>query len=236
MNTAAEVPVEAEFDQHSGVYSETIDDALSLFGKGHDFFVRSKVDILLPAFASISSDITSLKVLDVGCGVGLVHRYIAGSVGKLHGTDVSGASLEVARKANPSVDYVPYDGMTLPYGAASFDCAYAICVMHHVPVKQWKGFLEEMRRVVRPGGMVIIIEHNPLHPATQWVVRTTPMDANAVLLWPWRLHRLMKAAGIGSLRTRYVVFLPFAGRVARLIDRLFARLPFGTQYVLGGRV
>src|ERR1700761_9753427 len=116
MKTTTEAPVEAEFDQHSGAYSETIDDALSLFGTGHDFFVRSKADILLPAFASISSDITSLKVLDVGCGVGLVHRYIAGSVGKLHGPDISGASLDVARRANPSFDYVPYNGMTLPYG------------------------------------------------------------------------------------------------------------------------
>ena len=227
---------EAEFDQHSRVYSETISDALSLFGKSHDFFVRSKADILLPAFASMGPDISAFNVLDVGCGVGLVHRYIAGSVGKLCGTDISAASLEVARKANPSVDYVPYNGMTLPYETASFDCAYAICVMHHVPVKQWQGFLEEMRRVVRPGGMVVIIEHNPLHPATQWVVRTTPMDANAVLLWPWTLHRLMKTAGIGSLWTRYVLFLPFAGKVTRIIDRLFARLPLGTQYVLGGRV
>ncbi len=44
-----------------------------------------------------------LKVLDVGCGVGLVHRYLSGKVGSLHGTDVSGESLAVAGKANPGV-------------------------------------------------------------------------------------------------------------------------------------
>jgi ubiquinone/menaquinone biosynthesis C-methylase UbiE len=230
------VTLETEFDQHSGAYSETIDQVLSLFGKGHDFFVRSKADILLPTFAALNPDTTKLSVLDVGCGVGLVHRYIANSVGQLHGTDVSADSLDVARDANPAVQYVPYDGVTLPYETGSFDCAYAICVMHHVPVAQWKMFLEEMRRVVRPGGSVIIIEHNPIHPATQWIVRTIPMDANAVLLWPWKLNRLMRSAGIGSLWTRYVLFLPFGGRVARLIDRLFARVPLGTQYVSGGRV
>jgi ubiquinone/menaquinone biosynthesis C-methylase UbiE len=165
-----------------------------------------------------------------------VHPYIIDSVGELHGSDVSSTSLDVARRTNPQVRYLPYDGDTLPYETASFDCAYAICVMHHVPVPQWTGFLREMRRVVRPGGAVVIIEHNPLNPATQWVVRTAPMDANAVLLSPWKLHKLMKAAGIGSLWIRYVLFMPFTGKLARAIDRLLARVPLGTQYVLGGRV
>lgn len=228
--------MEAEFDRHSSDYSQTIGEALSVFGKSHDFFVRSKADVLLPALARLGSNAGGLTVLDVGCGVGLVHRYLVGSVGELHGTDISTASLEVARKANPSVRYMPYDGVTLPYEAASFDCAFAICVMHHVPVVQWKDFLREMRRVVRPGGLVMIIEHNPLHPATQWIVRNHPMDANAVLLMPWTLRKLMKAAGIGSLWLRYISFVPFAGKLVRLLERLLSRTPLGTQYVLGGRV
>src|SRR4051812_47461516 len=97
----------AEFDHHSDGYSEKIGDALSIFGKGHDFFVRSKAEVLLPAFASLGTNLAALRVLDVGCGVGLVHRYIAGSVGKLDGTDISSSSLDVAREANPTVDYVP---------------------------------------------------------------------------------------------------------------------------------
>lgn len=227
---------EPEFDRHSGGYSDKIGEMIAPFGQSHDFFVRSKADILRPIFATIKADTSKLKVLDVGCGVGLVHPYILDSVGELHATDVSRASLHVAGRTNPHVRYLAYDGSTLPYEADSFDCAYAICVMHHVPVPQWQNFLREMRRVVRPNGVIVIIEHNPLNPATQWIVRTNAMDENAVLLTPWKLRKLMKSVGVSSLWLRYVLFVPFAGKVARAIDGLLARVPLGTQYVLSGRV
>ena len=125
-----------EFDHYSRNYSKDVENAIGAFGQKHDFFVRSKVDILLPALATLGQNISNLRVLDVGCGVGLVHRYLASLVGKLEGADVSGASLEIAREANSNIDYQLYDGRTLPYADASFDCAYAICVMHHVKVDQ----------------------------------------------------------------------------------------------------
>ena len=225
-----------EFDAYSAAYSEDIEKTIGVFGQEHDFFVRSKADILLPALAALNADTATLKVLDVGCGVGLVHRYIANALGELHGTDVSGASIDIARGGNPGVRYQVFDGVTLPYEDGSFDCAYAICVMHHVPVAQWQGFMKEMRRVVRPGGLLLVIEHNPLNPATQWVVRHAPMDANAVLLSSGTLRRLMTAAGARAPWVRYVLFLPFAGKLFRLIDRMLSRVPFGTQYVVGARV
>jgi ubiquinone/menaquinone biosynthesis C-methylase UbiE len=227
---------EPEFDKFSASYSEDISGALEVFGKEHDFFVRNKADILLPAFTEISTDTSGLRVLDVGCGVGLVHRYIEGVLGELHGTDVSGESIVEAQKQNPRVVYRNYDGSHLPYADASFDCAYAICVLHHVPVPQWPQFISEMRRVVRPGGMVLLIEHNPLNPATQFVVRNAPMDENAVLVWPRRLRALMKAAGLGRILTHYVLFTPFEGRFFRRLDRALSAIPLGTQYVMGARV
>jgi SAM-dependent methyltransferase len=225
-----------EFDRYSGSYSEDIGSAVELFGKDHDFFVRNKAEILLPAFALIELDTSRLKILDVGCGVGLVHRYIKGAVGSLSATDVSGASLAVARKENLGVTYSDYDGETLPYADAIFDCAFAICVLHHVPVPKWAAFVAEMRRVVRPGGLVLLIEHNPLNPATQLVVRNAPMDENAVLVWPRKLRALLHATGLARLWTRYVLFTPFDGKLFRRVDQLFARVPLGTQYVMGGWV
>jgi SAM-dependent methyltransferase len=225
-----------EFDRYSGSYSGDIDRTIGVFGQSHDFFVRNKAEILLPAFAQIAPDLSRLKVLDVGCGVGLVHRYIANAVGSLHGTDVSGSSIEIARKENPGVAYQAYDGHVLPYPDAVFDCAYAVCVLHHVPVPQWLEFIAEMRRVVRPGGLVLLIEHNPLNPATQFVVRNAPMDENAVLVWPRRLRALMKAAGLAPPWIRYVLFTPFDGGFFRNLDRLLGRVPFGTQYVMGAWV
>jgi SAM-dependent methyltransferase len=206
-----------EFDQYSQSYSEDIDKVIGIFGKKHDFFIQAKADIILPALTALDKDISWLKVLDVGCGVGLVHPHLQGRVGALHGAEVSGESLDIARRNNPGVTYDIYDGGVLPYADASFDAAYAIGVMHHVPSEKWPAFLREMRRVVRPGGLVLQIEHNP------------------ELLTPWRLRRLMKDAGLTRVWTHYVLFTPFAGKAFRLLDRLLKRVPLGTQYAMGGR-
>jgi ubiquinone/menaquinone biosynthesis C-methylase UbiE len=225
---------EPEFDRYSKSYSEEIESRIAIFGQEHDFFVQNKAEILLRAFERFDK-LSNLKVLDVGCGIGLVHRYIANSIGELHGADVSGESIERARRSNPRVHYQTYDGQFLPYNDASFDCAFAICVLHHVPVDHWLAFVTDMRRVVRPDGLLLFIEHNPFNPATQWVVRTCPMDANAVLLRPSKLRMLMKSSGLEDLWVRYMLFTPFAGKIFRRLDLVLGRVPLGAQYVIGGR-
>lgn len=225
-----------EFDRYLDAYSKEIDDVIGVFGKKQEFFVRHKAEILLPAFATVDKDISKLKVLDVGCGNGLVHPLISGAVGELHGADVSGLSIKLAREHNPTVQYKIYDGQVLPYLDASFDCAFAICVLHHVRVAQWAGFLKEMSRVLKPGGLVLLIEHNPLNPATQWVVKTCKFDANAHLVSSRRLRQLLRSAGVERPSVKYVLFTPFAARGFRLLDRLLSAVPLGAQYVVGGRV
>lgn len=225
-----------EFDQYLNAYSAEIEDVIGVFGKKQEFFAKYKADILLHTFATIRSNISDLTVLDVGCGTGMIHPYIAPSLPKLRGADLSGASLEIARKNNPTVHYDLYDGRTLPYGDAIFDCAYAICVLHHVPVDQWTLFVKDMCRVVKPGGLILFIEHNPLNPATRWVVNNCKFDANATLLTAWKLRKLLSAAGTVDPWVQYILFTPFASKVFRKLDRLLSKLPFGAQYVIGARV
>jgi ubiquinone/menaquinone biosynthesis C-methylase UbiE len=225
-----------EFDRYLDHYSKEIDEVIGIFGKKQEFFVKHKAELLLAAFAYLDNDFSALKVLDVGCGNGMLHPMISGAVGELHGADVSGRSIELARARNPTVHYETYDGRVLPYRDASFDCAFAICVLHHVPVEHWSAFLEDMRRVVRPGGLVLLIEHNPLNPATQWVVNTCKFDASANLVTAWTLRRLLRAAGIQRPKVTYVLFTPFAGKAFRLLDRWFYAVPFGAQYLICGKV
>jgi ubiquinone/menaquinone biosynthesis C-methylase UbiE len=176
-----------------------------------------------------------LKVLDVGCGIGLGHGEIAQAVGELHGVDVSRDSLDLAARDNPHVHYKAYEGNRLPHEDSAFDCAYAICVLHHIPEPQWPEFMQEMARVVRPGGQMVVIEHNPLNPATRWVVRTCELDKNAVLLQPWRLRRLFIDAGLSAPKVRYTLFTPFAQKFFRALDRALSRVPLGAQYIVAGR-
>jgi len=153
----------------------------------------------------------------------------------VHGVDISAESLAVAAKRNPGVDYRHYNGVSLPFADQSIDVAFAVCVYHHIPVDLRPAITREVWRVLRPGGMFIIFEHNPINPLTMRVVNTCPFDADAVLLRPTETTSLMKNAGFSSIRTRHILSVPAAGRLLRNVDRAFARLPLGAQFYTAGR-
>jgi ubiquinone/menaquinone biosynthesis C-methylase UbiE len=173
-------------------------------------------------------------MLDVGCGVGEFHPFVRGMFGRLCGADVSAASIAQARVRNPEVQYEAYAGDILPYASASFDLSIAICVLHHVPPPRWVGFLREMRRVVRPGGLVCLIEHNPFNPLTRLAVARCEFDRDAVLLRAGRTRALMAESGLHDAQSRYFLMLPSAAPLARRVEHGLRLIPLGAQYIASG--
>ncbi len=104
-------------------------------------------------------------MLDFGCGTGTLDALIAPYVGTVAGVDVSSGLLDAAAKANPDLDYRHYDSNTLPYEDHTFDLAFASCVFHHIEPGERAAAAAELARVLRPGGVVAVYEHNPAEPA-----------------------------------------------------------------------
>ncbi len=225
----------AEFDTYGGNYDEKVNAAIGFSGLKVDFFVRAKVVYLCEALAEDLGDLRGADILDVGCGIGNYHPHLPESLGSISAVDVSSSCIDVARARNPGVAYQTYDGRRLPYRDASFDAAYTICVMHHVPPDNWESFTREMRRVVRPGGLTAIFEHNPFNPLTRRAVSTCEFDANAVLLPARSTRLLLRDAGFRDVRSRHILTLPAAGGLLHKVDRLFSRVPLGAQYYAVGR-
>ncbi|MEP5151712.1 class I SAM-dependent methyltransferase, partial [Planktotalea sp.] len=192
----------SEFDQFRDTYAEDIEDAIRFSGKPLAFFTKAKADLIIPLLAEHMPD-GPLDILDIGCGHGLVHPYLleARPSLRLRGVDNAADVIDEARKMNPNVLFDAYNGHRLPYDDRSFDVAFTICVMHHVLPEQRRNFMQEMARVLRPGGLCVVIEHNPLNPLTQYIVRTCPIDENAVILWPREVRKLAMNAGLHSVTT-----------------------------------
>jgi SAM-dependent methyltransferase len=132
--------------------------------------------------------------------------------------------LEVRRQLAPS---------ELPFPDGVFDLVTAVCVYHHIPDTDRSSFTAEVLRVLRPGGIFSIIEHNPVNPATRLIVARTPVDADAHLLMAGRAASLMAAAGARVMETRY--FLYFPQRLHQYLSGLEDRLsstPLGGQYAV----
>lgn len=102
------------------------------------------------------------NVLDVGSGPGLLVRDLANAVGeggRACGLDVSDAMLQIGRHRcadQPWVSFDEGDAMELPYEDASFDAVVSTQVYEYVA--DIPGALAEIRRVLRPGGRVAILD------------------------------------------------------------------------------
>jgi hypothetical protein len=88
---------------------------------------------------------------------------------------------------------------------------------------------------VRPGGIVVVFEHNPHNPATRRIVNTCPLDENAVLLEPKHLSSLAKGAEFRNVETRFIIFTPFEAASFKRFDRAMGWLPLGAQYYVCGQ-
>jgi SAM-dependent methyltransferase len=152
------------------------------------------------------------------------------------GVDVSEACLATARGRTAGVEYSIYDGLHLPHPDASFDVVFSICVFHHIAIANRIPLAHDIRRVLRPGGMFAIFEHNPLNPLTMRVVNSCEFDKNAILLRSAEAETLMRETGFREVYSRFILTIPAKGSALRYVDQMFGRLPLGAQYYTVGHV
>jgi len=97
------------------------------------------------------------KILDLGCGNGrLINLFKYKKINYL-GVDNSKKLLEFARLKYPNYEFLLFDGLKIPAKANQFDTVFCIAVFHHIPSKHLRlDFLEEIKRVLKPGGRVIL--------------------------------------------------------------------------------
>ena len=220
------------FDQYADNYSAEIDKSLGSFGTEHEFFTKHKAWLIAQLLMQSGRSPGSVSLLDVGCGVGKIHGLLKDKLKHISGADISAESIRIATQQHSECDYEVYDGRQLPYANGSFDMAMAICVFHHIPPAQWGNTAREMLRVVKDGGLMLIIEHNPFNPVTRHIVNSCSFDADAVLLSPRTLSGLFNAAGANAVLTRSILNIPPKSSFLRRMDLKLGWLPIGAQYYL----
>ncbi len=226
--------MQVSFDDYVETYKTEIDDSIGFIGQDVDFFIEIKAELLLKLAKKNFGSLDKIKVLDIGSGVGMVDRFLKSEIKNLYGVDVEDGVVEKAKVNNPEVNYQLYDGAKLPFEDNTFDMCFAINVMHHVPPGMWENFASEMQRVLKPGGIAAVFEHNPLNPLTRLAVARCEFDRDAVLLNHGRVKSLFKGAKLQVKDDAYIVFFPMKAKFFRSIETALGWLPLGAQhYVIG---
>lgn len=99
-------------------------------------------------------------VLEVACGSGAGLGYLSRIAGSLHAGDISGPILERARAHyGGRLQLHQFDAQALPFESGSFDVIILFEALYFITAPE--RFAAECRRVLRPGGMVLIATANP---------------------------------------------------------------------------
>jgi arsenite methyltransferase len=183
---------------------------------------------------------TGARVLELGCGGGFYAReagQFVGATGYVSAIDISADQIAVARERCAELPWVECrvaDIMQLPHASAEFDVVYGVQVLEYMP--DVGKALQEIRRVLRPGGRLINLATNwssavwhSRNPArmnrvlAEWAAHAPYLDLPAILAAE------LRKAGVQPLRQRPAPILnmsynenSFSYWVARMIARFVA--------------
>jgi len=175
------------------------------------------------------------RVLDAGCGTGIYSIELAKSGARVTGLDASLGMLEWARgkagQAGLKIDLIKADALSLPFPDGHFDLVLSVCMLCFV--RERAAALLEMKRVLRPGGRVVITLLNSRSP---WALLRRAKGLfrksiyrNADFLSPRAIESELREAGFKVIETRTCLFflpvnskiyLAFSGVQERLGRRL----------------
>jgi SAM-dependent methyltransferase len=227
--------ITAEFDQYAQSYAELLEDPIrNCFARDPLHFHRRKWQLMEKLLKRANVNTKTQRWLDVGCGRGELLELAQGNFAQAMGCDVSAGMLRssatVPLHKQPSL-------VELPFGDRSVDFVTAVCVYHHVHRSARTLLTSEIRRVLTPGGICCIMEHNPWNPVTRMIVKSCPVDVDAELLTARVTNGLLRAAGFNFLSTDYFLYFPerLFHRLS-FLERALGKIPIGGQYAMLGRV
>jgi SAM-dependent methyltransferase len=116
-------------------------------------------DLVLDALADVGAEITGGRALDFGSSSGRVIRVLHAALPAVawHACDPNEGAITWAREHLPGIEWlVSPEEPPLPYAAGQFDFVYAISVWSHFDEEPALRWLEEMRRIIRRGGHLVM--------------------------------------------------------------------------------
>lgn len=189
---------ETHFDEVAAVYDETLPPHVL------EHYLRKRTRFLLAHCPPPAA------LLDVGCGTGALSARLSDSGYEVVGLDLSRGMLDVMRERAPGVEAVLASATDIPFADEAFDLSLSVATLHHIAdPDDVRGALAEMARVVRPGGHVLVWDHNPRNPYWPHLMRRVPQDRGAErLIGVEELLAGLRSAGTEPVVVSQLGFVP----------------------------
>jgi len=152
-------------EEHFTEIAPVYDAQIPLHMRQH--FLRKKVEPMQAVLEA--AGIRSGKGLDIGCGTGWYGKALGEYGHTVFGLDQSPGQVKQFLARTRSSTALVGDAALLPYQDNCFDFTYAINIIHHLPGRLHQArALQEIRRVLKPGGLFFLHEINVLNPLNRF--------------------------------------------------------------------
>lgn len=214
-----------DFDDYTDNYNSLLRESTCFFTESEAYFAKYKVDIIRRVVP-----VSTKRLLEYGCGIGRNIPYLLRAFpdATITGSDISAASLEIACKENPGIEF--FIEQTDTASGDPFEVIIIAGVFHHIPVNERPAVMKTLFQRLAPGGTIVIFEHNPFNPVTRKIFNDCPYDRDAVLLKPSELKKLLEDAVLSMRRSAYCLFVPPSLAALFPLEAKLAWLPLGGQY------
>ncbi|SFO97824.1 Methyltransferase domain-containing protein [Variovorax sp. OK605] len=218
-----------DFDDYTDNYNELLRESTGFFSASEEYFARYKIQLVQKLVKR-----SPKRILEYGCGIGRNIPFLHAAFPDAHieGSDISAASLDIARRDNPGIEFFLEEDQV--EAGEPVDLIFVAGVFHHIPPSQRTEVARKLFQRLAPGGELYVFEHNPYNPVTRRIVDNCPYDEDAVLLKPSELKSLFKGASLKVEGAAYCLFIPPKLSALAWMENGLGWLPLGGQYWVRG--
>lgn len=151
-----------------------------------------------PAVLALAGDVAGRRILDAGCGSGVLSSELRARGASVSGIDASAAMLELAKRRlgdDAALQLVDLRG-PLPFETGTFDDVVVSLVLHYL--KDWGPTLLEFRRVLTAGGRLIVSVDHPF--AVHAIQRRSGLTTDYFATYDWTEKWTMGGRHTASMR------------------------------------
>jgi len=135
-------------------------------------------------------------ICDLGCGPGQIARYLHRQGAQALGVDLSPGMIAEARRLNPDIHFHEGNMLSLPEADNAWGGIAAFYCIIHIPREQVVDALREMKRVLKPGGVLLLTFHigEEVKHVEKWWEK--PVNLDFAFYQPAEMETWLKEAGL----------------------------------------
>lgn len=191
-------------------------DETRYIGPGQEY----RQTVMANAYKRLVGPLAGKTVLDVGCGTGRGAVDFARQAKAVTGSDASADMLSLAKSkvgGHVNCTFAAAYAQHLPFPSDTFDVVTSLNFLHLFSVETQRQMIAEMKRVLKPGGTLVLEFDNALHGIWVGLYKRWFSDERGAL--PWEIRYVI---GPGSRIVRvYGAVFPFLWRLFRHFPRFF---------------